>query len=124
MGKSSGADAEMLLSMFTLFGSTLVTRRHKGIGGEGYKGYLAENPAFAASFVEVSTPAVVANPALASAMVQGTVAVIVRAQSPRKVVIMSQLGQRVVMRSRTQRVRVVIFLTTFDNIAIFYQVKF
>ena len=38
------------------------------------KDYLAENPAFAASFVEVSTAAVVANPALASAMVQGTVA--------------------------------------------------
>ena len=33
--------------------------------------YLAENPAFAASFVEAGTAAVVANPALASAVIKG-----------------------------------------------------
>lgn len=36
--------------------------------------YLAENPAFAASFVKVGTAAAVANPALASAVVRGAVA--------------------------------------------------
>lgn len=38
------------------------------------KDYLAENPAFAASFVEAGTAAVVANPALASAVVAGAAA--------------------------------------------------
>jgi hypothetical protein len=38
------------------------------------KDYLADNPAFAASFVEAGTAAVVANPALATAVIKGAAA--------------------------------------------------